>query len=129
MPRRKTFPTAPKFLRGTVYGSLELVTIVEALNRPQHPGHDDAKAIVDSLITWGLRRRTVGEFNRRFGRKTVPLRLKWWGREYGGPLAFPDVPVGKLGYALWHLLISPGSTRLKRCPECTSLDFHGEQFT
>lgn len=123
MPDPKKPARWPKFLARTVYGTHQLSTILFALNQPRHPDHTDARAVVNILMAQGLSRAAVGAFNRPFGKGKIPLRLYWWRERDGKSHCRPDVPETRVSFALWHLLTSGGTTRLRQCPECGTYFF------
>jgi hypothetical protein len=112
-----------RFLSRTPYGSLELSAVLDSLNHPEHPDHAKARAVVDTLIERGLRRATIGTFNRLFGKHAIPLRLHFGGSRYGTPGVSPDVPPTRISYALWKLLTSGDLSRFGKCPECGTYFF------
>jgi hypothetical protein len=112
----------PRFLVPTLYGSLELPTLLLALNTPLHPDCGRARAVVDCLVRQGLAAVTIDAFNQLFGAEVMPLRL---ARDLvdGVPVITPDVAAQHIPLALWHLLRSDQPTRLRRCPECHTYFF------
>jgi hypothetical protein len=115
----------PSFLHAALYGSLELSVLLDALNQERNPEHTASRAVADSLVAGNPMRRTVGLFNRYFGRRTIPLRLRMpsGGRQprdrgqHLGPR--PDLPSeAAVPLVLWWFVSSPGPLRLKKCEEC-----------
>lgn len=114
----------PSFLHESLYRSLELSALLDALNQERDPEHKAASIVADSLMADGSKRRTVSLFNRHFGSRTIPLRLRLSRREGSRVVPWPDLSAeSAVGLALWWFLTSPGQRRLKRCEVCPTYFF------
>jgi CGNR zinc finger len=111
----------PRLHQKTLYGHLELSTVMDALNGNWEPYQSEVRAVVDSLIA-GNPRRAVKIFNQHFGDETTHLRLRCvkLSKKY---LITDNVPAQRVSTALGKLLLSSDPMRIKKCHECSKYFF------
>src|SRR5262245_61012281 len=119
--RLKVPKDLPRLRQKTLYGHLELSTVIDALNGTWELFQDEVRAVVDSLID-GNPSRAVKIFNQHFGDETIRLRLKFW--KLGAQFRITDdVPQQRVSTALRKLLLSSDPMRIKKCPACPKYFF------
>jgi predicted RNA-binding Zn ribbon-like protein len=119
-PRIKNLENRARWQRKTLYGRLELSTIMSALHHPAYPRHSHVREVVDHLVE-GNRQQAVESFNRHFGDETVTLRLHCSSLEEEF-LVTEDVPPTRISTALRKLLLSPEPHRIKICAGCSTME-------
>jgi hypothetical protein len=119
--RQKVPKDLPRLRQKTLYGYLELSTVMDALNGSWEPYQSEVREVVDSLINSNPR-QAVRIFNRHFGDETIHLRLRFWklGDKF---LITDDVPQQLISTALRKLLLSSDPIRMKKCHGCSMYFF------